>query len=287
MKKNPDREASLLDEWKKGTTAREAAKIAGVPEGTAYYYWRRFNRDPEKANRLAASLKPRRRLSDADVVVQFMKAQSMEEVQAKFDTLVKEGKFEQAEHYIKAQREAEHYRNERTRDVSSTLALYLSNPERNDHLILEAMRELVQREMDKGVAFLDAVSSSEHEVAAAAQIKHNPDLGVRLVAALEVLKNEHLAEQKENKPEKRISFDEAANLVVEEGKKEFERMQREAKAKGQTLTFTPITFLPSPTPQRPDSGLPAERLDSIAGKKPNELPGDRPTKKPGPSDTTG
>lgn len=287
MKKNPEREASLLDEWKKGTPAREAARITGVPEGTVYYYWKKFNRDPEKANRLAASLKPNRKLSDWDIFLQSVKVRSAYEVQAKFDILMKEGKFDQAEQYIRAQREAERYRNEHRQDANSFIALYFADPERNAHLILEAMRELVQRETDKGVAFPDAVSSLEQSAAATARTMNNPDLGVKLVAALEMLKNEHLAGQKAKKPEKKASFDEAIDLVVEEGKKEFERMQREAKAKGQTLTFTPITFLPSPTPQRPNSGIPTERLDSNAGKKPNKLPGDRPTKKPGPSDTTG
>jgi transposase len=287
MKKNPEREASLLDEWKKGTPAREAARITGVPEGTVYYYWKRFNRDPEKANRLAASLKPSRKLSDLDILLQSVKVQSAYEVQARFDSLLKEGKFEQAEHYIRAQREAERYQNEHKQDVSSIIAFYLADPERNAHLVLDVAREMIQRGVDGGMAFPDAVSSLEQMVVAAALKFNNPGWGAKLVAALEMLKNEHLSQQKARKIEKRVSLDEAARVVVEEGRKEFEMMQREAKAKGQILTFTPLTFLTSSTPQRPDSAHPAERLDSNAGKKPNKLPGDRPTKKPGPSDTTG
>jgi transposase len=321
MKKNPEREASLIDEWKKGTPAREAARITGVPEGTVYYYWKRFNRDPEKANRLATSLKPRKKLSDLDIIRQTDKIRLGEKVQAKFDSLMKEEKFVQADYYMRAQHQAERYRNEQKQGLNSILALYLADPEGYAGQILDAAREMLQREMDKGVAFLDAVSLSEQSAVAMAYIMHHPDGGAKLVTVLELLKNNYLTEQaakkarrlgeevlgpgapqraaetslgglsgpsgQARKREKRISLDEAARVVVEEGRKEFEMMQREAKAKGQILTFTPITFLPSPTPQRPDSAHPAERLDSNAGKKPNKLPGDRPTKKPGPSDTTG
>ncbi|MGD0478474.1 MAG: hypothetical protein ABSB29_09970 [Nitrososphaerales archaeon] len=241
MKKNSEREASLLDEWRKGTPAREAARITGVPEGTVYYYWKRFNRDPEKANRLAASLKPRRNLSELDLVLQSEKVRLADEAQAKFESLMKEGKFVQADYYIMAQRQAERYHNEQRQGVNSILALYLSNTEKYDYLILEAAREMVQREMDQGVAFPDAVSSLEQTAVAAAQITHNPGAGVKLVAALEVLKNEYLAEQKEKKPEKRISLDEVIAQGREEERKEIEGLQREAKAKGKRVVFTPIT----------------------------------------------
>jgi hypothetical protein len=236
MKKNPEREATLLDEWKKGTPAREAARITGVPEGTVYYYYKRFNRDPEKANRLAAGLMPRRKLSDADILMQTIKALSTEEVQAKFDNLVKEGKYEQAEQYIRAQREAERYRNERTRDVSSAVALFVSNPERNARLALEAAREMVQRKMDEGVAFSDAVSFVEQSVAAGVQLTHNADAGAKMAAALEALKYEHLAEEEAKKPEERISLSELVDRADRE-KEELERKQREAKTKEKKVSL--------------------------------------------------
>jgi transposase len=272
MKRNPEREASLLDEWKKGTPAREAARMTGVPEGTVYYYWRRFNRDPEKANRLAASLKPRRKLSDADIIQRSNTIRLSEGVRAKFDSLMKEEKFVQADYYMRAQRQAEQYYNEQ-KQSRSFLTLYLADPVGYAGQIFEAAREVLQREMDNGVAFLDAVVPAEQSAATMAYAMASPEAGVKLVTALELLKSNYLAEQaakkakrpgkevvspgvpqqtketglrglsrpsdQAKKPEKRISSDEAVRIAVEEGKKEFERMQREAKAKGQTLTFTP------------------------------------------------
>src|SRR5438128_1554107 len=93
LRRNPEREARLLEQWRKGSSAREAARVTGTPEGTVYYYWKRFNRDPEKANRLSMSLKPRRKLSPMDVIMQLVDVQSADEIQAKFDQLIKEAKY--------------------------------------------------------------------------------------------------------------------------------------------------------------------------------------------------
>jgi hypothetical protein len=233
---------------------------------------------------------------------------------------MKEGKFVQADYYMRAQRQADQYYNEQKQGRNSILALYLADPESYAGQVLDAAREVLQREMDKGVAFLDAVVPAEQSAATTAYAMNRPDAGAKLIIALELLKNNYLAEQaikkakrpgkevvgpgapqqtketdlrglstpsgQAKKPEKRISSDEAARIVIEEGRKEFESMQREAKAKGQTFTFTPITLLTPSTPQRPDSGFPAERSDPNAGKKPSGPPGDRSAKRPGPSDAT-
>jgi transposase len=267
MKKNPEREASLLDEWKKGTPAREAARITGVPEGTVYYYYRRFNRDPEKANRLATSLKPRRKLSDWDIIRQSDKIRLGERVQAKFDSLMKEGKFVQADYYMRAQRLAERYRNEQKQGVNSILALYLADPEGYAGQILDAAREMLQREMDKGVAFLDAVSSSEQSAVAMALILHNPDAGAKLVTTLELLKIDYLAGQEAKKPEEGISLGELVDRVEEREKKELERKQREAKTKEKRIVSTTVTLGEPSTPRPPDFGLPGESLESSAREK--------------------
>src|SRR5437660_1600504 len=119
--RNPEREARLLEEWRKGSSAREAARLTGTPEGTVYYYWKRFNRDPERANRLSMSLKPRRKLSPMEVLMQLVKVESAHEIQAKFDQLIKEAKYVEAEHDIRAMRAARHFRREEMANVNSIM----------------------------------------------------------------------------------------------------------------------------------------------------------------------
>ncbi len=41
---NVERNAKLYELWKEGQTIRQAAPLAGVPEGTVAYYWNKFNR---------------------------------------------------------------------------------------------------------------------------------------------------------------------------------------------------------------------------------------------------
>ena len=266
MKRNPEREANLLDEWKKGTPAREAARITGVPEGTVYYYWKRFNRDPEKANRLATSLKPRRKLSDLDILQQSNRIRLGEGVQAEFDSLMKEGKFVLADYYMRAQRQAERYHNEQKQGRNSILALYLADPEGYAGSTLDAARELLQREMDKGMAFLDAVSPSEQSAVIMATALHRPDAGAKLIATLELLKNAYLVEQETKKPEEGISLGELVDRADEREKKELERKQHEAKTKAKRVLYTPLTVGEPSISQLPDFGLPGESLDSSAAR---------------------
>jgi len=290
--RNAEREARLLDEWRNGTTAREAARKTGDPEGTVYYYWKKFSRDPEKANRLAASLKPRRKLSPMDITFQTIALKTADDIDRKYNQLVKEGKYPQSEYFLRAEVERRRLRREIVSDVNSVTALYLANPEESVALIPDVARELVQIEMEKGSTLPEAVEKLENSLSVLFLFEHTKHTAAMLGLGLEALRKDYLAKQeskegepsektadpepsrpasisemiepgvgKGNIPKKKMSFTEFIESAVKHDEEESKRMTREAAAKGRKVTVRELIFKERPTPQPPDAGLSEMRVD--------------------------
>lgn len=303
MKRNPEREASLLEEWTKGRPAREAARETGIPEGTTYYYWRKFNRDPEKANRLARSLKPRKKLNEKDMLLQSIEVENANAIQKNFAELIKQGKYPQAEYYIRATREALHFRNELMAKVNSVTALYMANPE-NFPLIPFVVREMVGVMVAEGLSVPEAVERVQQSVLPYLPFERTQKIVSMFYLALEELKKEYLAKQESDKegnveeekttvstssrptsigellargkgkaeiPKKSMNFDEAMENMVNKNMEELEEMKREVEAKGQKVMVQEVTFTEAPTKPQPDSRIPKEGLDPKMRKKLEEL----------------
>ncbi len=83
MEEGHNRKASSEEDWRSG---RDGLLLL-----------EKVQPDPEKANRLAASLKPRKKLNPMDIVFQTIALQTADEIDRKYDQLVKEGKYPQAE----------------------------------------------------------------------------------------------------------------------------------------------------------------------------------------------
>jgi transposase len=142
------REAMLLEYWRNGKTARQAARETGVPEGTTYYYYKKFNKDPARANRLAKSLRPSQNLGALDHLEQSTKALATEEVTKKYESLMNEGKFVEAKQYLEAEQVHDRYRSQQLSDVTSDFALYYSAPTKYRMLIPQVLEEVLS--MDEG-----------------------------------------------------------------------------------------------------------------------------------------
>jgi len=303
--RNPEREARLLEEWVKGTTAREAATKTGTPEGTTYYYYKKFNKDPQNANRLAANLKPSRKLSSVSVLIQSAKIQNAQEAQRKFGELMREGKYAQADYYVKAWSAGQRLWAESIRDVNSFLAYFLADPKAHSPLAPQAAEEMIQMLMDQGLTFLDAAAMIERGLAAILLTGPTKEGGSLLMSAIADLKNRYLfkqkqeAKQKEAKSEatgpevihsiselpqspkeqrgvprspKRMDWPEALLASARKTTLELEKMQRE----GEDVVIRPIVFLEKPSPS-PDSGAVKQgtgeaRLADVHGPPPSERP---------------
>lgn len=166
LERNPRREALLLAKWREGKTAREAALETGVPEGSTYYYWRKFNKDPERANRLAGSFRPPANLRPIDILTQTLGRRSKEEVFSEYNRLMKEGKYVQAKSMIEAQQAFDKYVKSANAELTSWIALYMAKPEKYGHVIPNFVREYVQVKMNGGVTFATALEETKAEFAA-------------------------------------------------------------------------------------------------------------------------
>lgn len=315
--RNAEREARLLDEWRKGTvTAREAARKTGYPEGTVYYYWKRFNRDPGKANRLAASLKPRKKLIAEDMFLQSIDVENANTIIKKFNELIRQEKYPQAEYYIRAKREERHFRNELMANVNSVTAHYIADPE-NLSLIPFVVREMVGVMMAEGQTLPEAVENLQKSVLPFLPMERTQKAVSIFYLACEELKREHLAKQESREgepsektadpepsrpasksdliepgvgkgdiPKKRMSFTELIESVVKHDEEELKRMTREAAAKGQKVTVRDLIIKGRPTPQPPKARLSEMRvdLDPEMKKKLSELHSDLFANRPTPGD---
>jgi len=117
--RNPEREARLLREWANGTTSREASARTSVPEGTVYYYWKKFNKDPEKANRLAKGLVASDEQIMTEILVQNDDEETAKNFQDKYDDLIRQGKYAEAEAFAKAEQEKRRYLRQLLRGAGS------------------------------------------------------------------------------------------------------------------------------------------------------------------------
>ena len=119
--RNPKREAALLNQWRNGIPARQAALNTGIPEGTTFYYYRKFNRDPEKANRLARSHEPEEERSLHQKMADTRAASEVRKFQTKYDKLIEEGKYAEAKSLAEAEGAARHYRRDVLRGCNNVI----------------------------------------------------------------------------------------------------------------------------------------------------------------------
>lgn len=123
-KQNPQREATLLEYWKKGTGAREAASKTGIPEGSVFGYYRKFNKNPQRYHREAERLKPPSRVKNQDLLKQLTNWKEGLAVKERHDRLMKEGRYIQAKYALEAQMLFERYYNSKVESVTSFSELY-------------------------------------------------------------------------------------------------------------------------------------------------------------------
>ncbi len=311
--RNPEREARLLDQWVKGITAREAAANAGVPEGTTFYYYRKFNRDPEKANRLARSLKPRKKLTTQDVLLQSMSARSAEIVSNEYLRLIGEGKFADAYNYVRAAREHRRLRGEMLSDVNSIIAVYMSDPDKNEALIPRVVREVVQIAANEGHSFEEAIEIAENSASPFLLVDATKRRAALFGLAFAALKREH-AEDKEAKnlekekadagrtelprdqpsgsflrpksiepPKKGSDWDQILEALDLEARKNTEVLAK-MKARGEKFTASPVVFKTIPPPPAGTSA--SGQLRDSGKAKLGEIFGPR-HQGPMPNDTAG
>ena len=157
IKRNPDREARLLAKWREGKSARQAAIETGTPEGSTYHYWAKFGRDPEKANRLAQSLKPSQQIQSQDIAKQTIIAIEARKAKTTYEKLMSQGKYEDAKASIEAQAAYEKYMASKASAVTSKLALYLSEPKTHESLIEAVCIEMIQNRKAAGDGDLTAI----------------------------------------------------------------------------------------------------------------------------------
>jgi len=53
FRRNIGRERTLLRHWRRGDTVKVASLLTGIPEGSISHYYARFNRNPEKYQKIA------------------------------------------------------------------------------------------------------------------------------------------------------------------------------------------------------------------------------------------
>jgi transposase len=181
IKRNPRREALLLVEWKEGKTAREAAKEAGVPEGTTYYYWKKFGRDPEKANRLAQSLKPPEKLQAQDYAIQMFYASEARQAKATYDSLVSQGKYEEAKSSVEARAALERYMSSKLSAITSLVPVYLSDPKQYEPFIGDVLAEMLQKEKAAGAGDIAAIDNVQKELTGLAPMIPKEDLEIMML----------------------------------------------------------------------------------------------------------
>ena len=292
--RNSEREARLLDEWRQGRPARQAAINTGTPEGTTYYYYRKFNKDPEKANRLAISLKPLKKLNPKDIMLQSLALQTADETSARFAELIKQGKYPQAEYYIKAVREATRLRREQVSGVNSFTALYMANPQRNAALIPDVAKEWVQMEMEEGHTNLEAIERLKNSMATMLLLDKTKTQAAGFGLAFEALKAEYLSKQAKKKeeetpkapdttagenpneqPKRKISSEEFRKIVEEIAEKdmrESEKFRMDAESRGQRVTHTPIKIVASRSNPSVSQSAKKPNWRDVDGPSPNQPP---------------
>jgi transposase len=311
--RNPEREARLLEEWRKGSTAREAATNTGIPEGTTYYYYRKFNRDPEKANRLAKSLKPAKQLTPQEVMLQAFSVQNADQAMKKIHKLMDEGKFAEADSYIKAELGMRRLSASLWSGINSYRALFFSDPDVYGSFASEAVREMIQAEMATGVTYLQAIEQLEQAWATQMPLlpPGKPMRGaVLMAAALLDLKKEYLARQEAKKKDEekdvrsRASQDYSISELLKPSKVEQGRPKTtdwlgalQAQAKEDTekleklmredpsITVHPIEF--KEAPHSVPGTEPTKKSASLRSMTLSDLLGPRAHDRPMPSDMMG
>jgi hypothetical protein len=166
LKRNPQREALLLAKWREGKTVREAARETGIPEGTTSYYWKKFNKHPETANRLAQNLKPREKLQVQDYVIQMFFAVQAREAKDLYDSLVSQGKYAEAKSSIEARAELERYIASKMSTTTSVVPVYLADPKLYEPFIGRALGEMLQNKEAAGAGKIEAIDQVEKDLAA-------------------------------------------------------------------------------------------------------------------------
>lgn len=195
LKRNPRREATLLAKWKDGKAARDAARETGIPEGSTYHYYRKFNKDPENYNRLAKSLKPSEALRPQEIVMQWGLAMAAEDVSEKYNALMKEGKYVEAKDYIEAKKAYDRYINSQFGNITSAIARYSSAPKKYQLLIPKYVEESIKMQLDAGVELPAAVEQFQMTVAAMFD-KLPPNHASQMFVESEGMKQRYLAAHK-------------------------------------------------------------------------------------------
>ena len=146
VRKNPQREELLLRYWRLGATGRETASRTGIPEGSVSRYFARFNKHPEKHNRLAVSGEPSPPKGlYSDIGGQLRAALEEVEVSRRHKELMTKGKIVQAKFSIEAEILLERYRSLKLGNVRSLLAKYMARPLRFEHFMSDVIREMRQQ----------------------------------------------------------------------------------------------------------------------------------------------
>src|SRR3972149_7612103 len=98
---NPEKEARIYSQGKENATIRTAAYMLGIPEGTVAYYYKKFNKNPDKPIQRyeSQSEEPSRPPSMESQVISAMK---MKDVRDTYHGLIREGKYHEAKAYLES-----------------------------------------------------------------------------------------------------------------------------------------------------------------------------------------
>jgi len=98
---NPKREARVYSQWKENATIRTASNKLGIPEGTVAYYYKKFNKHPDKP---IQRYEPHSEESSQppSMESQVLSAITIKDVRDRYHSLIRGEKYHEAKAYLES-----------------------------------------------------------------------------------------------------------------------------------------------------------------------------------------